>query len=72
MAPKKSTASSEKRSNTFKRAQVDDSPPDPTNPAIPPYPERLSAATRKWATDREHLNLIVEKAFDAHVIEHLG
>lgn len=26
----------------------------------------------KWVTDLDHLKLIVEKAFDEHVIEHLG
>ncbi|KAI5667974.1 hypothetical protein M9H77_17827 [Catharanthus roseus] len=68
MEPIKSTASSSKS----KRARVDDSTPDPTNSAIPHYPERLSAAAWKWISDREHLKLIIEKSFDSLVMEHLG
>lgn len=58
MAPKKSTVLSPKQSST--------------NPAIPSYSERLSAAAQKWVNNREHLKLIVEKTFDAHVIENLS
>lgn len=72
MAPKKFTATSSKRANTSKRARVDDPSLDPTNLTIPPYPERLSTAARKWVTGREHLKLIIGKAFVEHVIEHLG
>ncbi|KAI5676756.1 hypothetical protein M9H77_07706 [Catharanthus roseus] len=68
MAPKKSATSSSKA----KRARVDDSTPDPSNSSIPLYPKRLSTSARKWISDREHLELIIEKSFDAPVIEHLG
>ncbi|KAI5657880.1 hypothetical protein M9H77_26673 [Catharanthus roseus] len=64
MAPKQSIASSSKS----KRAQVDDSIPDPTSSSIPPYLERLFATAQKWIANREHLKLIIEKSFDAPVI----
>lgn len=37
-----------------------------------PYPERLSASSRKWIDARETLKIIVEKPFDEFVIENLG
>ncbi|KAI5676359.1 hypothetical protein M9H77_07309 [Catharanthus roseus] len=63
MAPKKSTTSSSKRSNTSKRAWVYDSTPDSTKPTILPHPKRLSVTTRKLVVDRENLKIIVEKDF---------